>query len=129
MLFRSTARIARSDVDKAFKSLLAGEAVESIAVTAKTKTGRAKSVLVKGRTKSRTITGPDLRRLLGYATVWSTWIDVLTLDGGVWTIGGKGTGHGVGMCQWGARGFALAGKRYDEILGVYYPGAPLMRLY
>lgn len=126
-----TARITRGDVDKAFKSLVGGESVESIAITAKTKTGRVKNVLVKGKTKSRTITGPDLRRLLGYSTVWSTWIDVLTLNAsqGTWMISGKGTGHGVGMCQWGARGFALAGKRYDEILGVYYPGAPLMRLY
>jgi stage II sporulation protein D len=126
-----TARLTRAEVDKPFRALLAGESVESLTITAKTKTGRAKSVLVKGKSKSKTITGPDLRRLLGYSTVWSTWIDVLSLDSarGAWTISGKGTGHGVGMCQWGARGFALAGKRYDDILAVYYPGAPLMRLY
>ena len=123
-----TARIASDDVDRAFKSLL-GEPVASLEVTSKTKTGRAKMVLVKGKTRSKSITGADLRRLLGYTTVWSTWIDAMSFQGKSLVIKGKGTGHGIGMCQWGARGFAVAGKRYDEILAVYYPGAPLMRLY
>jgi stage II sporulation protein D len=38
---------------------------------------------------------------------------------------GRGAGHGVGMCQWGARGLAKQGKGYVEILGHYYPGVPL----
>jgi SpoIID/LytB domain protein len=29
------------------------------------------------------------------------------------------------MCQWGARGMALAGHGYREILAFYYPGARL----
>jgi SpoIID/LytB domain protein len=33
---------------------------------------------------------------------------------------GRGTDHGVGMSQWGARGRALAGQTYDEILHFYY---------
>lgn len=123
-----TASIKSDDVDKAFRALL-GEHVESLQVTARTKTGRAKTVLVQGKAKSRSITGADLRRLLGYTTVWSTWIDAMSFQGKTLVIKGKGTGHGVGMCQWGARGFAVDGKRFDEILGVYYPGAPLMRLY
>ena len=123
-----TAHIKRADVDKAFRGLL-GEAVQSLAVTAKTKTGRTKTVLVTGKTKSKLITGADLRRLLGYTTVWSTWIDAMSFEGPALVIKGKGTGHGIGMCQWGARGFAAEGKRFEEILAVYYPGAPLMRLY
>lgn len=102
----------------------------SFEVVAKTRTGRVARVLVKTKSgKSKTVTGPDLRRLIGYSTLWSTWIDELRFEGDTLVVKGKGTGHGVGMCQWGARGFALAGKRFDEILAVYYPGAPLMRLY
>jgi SpoIID/LytB domain protein len=33
---------------------------------------------------------------------------------------GRGTDHGVGMSQWGARGRALAGQTYDQILNFYY---------
>lgn len=38
---------------------------------------------------------------------------------------GKGWGHGIGMSQYGAQGFALAGKRFDEILAHYYRGTRL----
>lgn len=126
--YQWTAKIARSDVDRAFRALL-GEPVASIAITAKTKTGRAKTAVVKGKTRSRSLTGADLRRLLGYNALYSTWIDSLAFEGAHLVVKGKGSGHGVGMCQWGARGMALAGKRYDEILGSYYPGARLRRLY
>jgi stage II sporulation protein D len=35
---------------------------------------------------------------------------------------GKGWGHGVGMSQEGAKGFALNGYTYDQILKYYFPG-------
>lgn len=39
------------------------------------------------------------------------------------TFTGAGHGHGLGLCQWGARGRALAGQTAGEILEAYYPGA------
>jgi stage II sporulation protein D len=41
---------------------------------------------------------------------------------------GRGWGHGVGMSQWGAEGFARHGWRYREILAHYYPGTRLDRI-
>ncbi len=38
------------------------------------------------------------------------------------TLRGRGYGHGVGMCQWGAIGRARAGQSFRMILGTYYPG-------
>lgn len=38
---------------------------------------------------------------------------------------GRGFGHGIGMCQWGAIGRARAGQDYREILRAYYPGTDL----
>lgn len=35
---------------------------------------------------------------------------------------GSGWGHGVGMCQYGARGMAAAGRDYRSILTYYYQG-------
>jgi SpoIID/LytB domain protein len=40
-------------------------------------------------------------------------------------ITGRGWGHGVGMPQWGAYGYAQHGVRYDRILAHYYPGTTL----
>ena len=42
---------------------------------------------------------------------------------------GRGYGHGVGMCQWGAIARARAGQGYSEILLSYYPGAELRKIY
>lgn len=36
------------------------------------------------------------------------------------TFTGRGWGHGVGMSQWGARGMALEGYKYQEIILHYY---------
>ncbi len=40
-------------------------------------------------------------------------------------ISGRGWGHGVGLAQWGAYGFAKQGATYDEILAHYYRGTTL----
>lgn len=41
------------------------------------------------------------------------------------TFNGGGWGHGIGLSQYGARGYALAGKSYDWIIAHYYQGTRL----
>jgi peptidoglycan hydrolase-like amidase len=43
-------------------------------------------------------------------------------------VSGEGYGHGVGMCQLGARGMSEAGLGVYAILEFYYPGAILTQL-
>jgi stage II sporulation protein D len=43
-------------------------------------------------------------------------------SGALFLLSGHGWGHGVGMGQWGAEGYALQGYSYDQILAAYYPG-------
>jgi len=45
------------------------------------------------------------------------------------TFTGRGWGHGVGMCQYGAFGLARMGLRHDEILKHYYSGIELVKRY
>ena len=45
------------------------------------------------------------------------------------TFDGHGYGHGVGMCQMGAKGLSLKGVTYDSILSLYYQGTNLKQLY
>ena len=40
-------------------------------------------------------------------------------------ITGRGWGHGVGLAQWGAYGYAQQGATYDQILAHYYTGTTL----
>lgn len=42
---------------------------------------------------------------------------------------GRGWGHGVGMCQYGAYGLAQIGIKYDKILKHYYTGIDLVKAY
>ena len=43
----------------------------------------------------------------------------------VFVISGRGWGHGVGMAQWGAYGYAQQGYSYDDILAHYYKGTTI----
>jgi stage II sporulation protein D len=44
------------------------------------------------------------------------------------TVSGRGYGHGIGMCQWGAIGRARAGQNYRTILETYYTGTTIGRI-
>lgn len=46
-----------------------------------------------------------------------------------YTFTGRGWGHGVGMCQYGAFGLAKMGVKYDEIIKHYYSGVDLTKAY
>jgi stage II sporulation protein D len=46
-----------------------------------------------------------------------------------YTFTGRGWGHGVGMCQYGAFGMAKMGVKYDEIIKHYYTGVDLTKAY
>lgn len=45
------------------------------------------------------------------------------------TFSGRGWGHGVGMCQYGARTMAEKGIQWTAILKYYYPKIELVRIY
>lgn len=46
-----------------------------------------------------------------------------------YTFTGRGWGHGVGMCQYGAYGLAKMGVKFDEIIKHYYTGVELTKAY
>jgi stage II sporulation protein D len=64
-----------------------------------------------------------LRRLLLLAAVLSALVAAPSASATpVFYIWGHGWGHGIGMPQWGAYGYALHGKSYTWILDHYYTG-------
>ena len=54
---------------------------------------------------------------------------VVEKNGSNWTFIGAGWGHGVGMCQWGARGMAEAGNTYRKILAHYFSDTYILNVY
>jgi stage II sporulation protein D (peptidoglycan lytic transglycosylase) len=63
----------------------------------------------------------DLRRILGYRELPSTHFKIEKM-GREMEVQGNGYGHGVGLCQWGAKEMAEMGYGYEKILKYYYPG-------
>jgi len=60
--------------------------------------------------------------------LFSSYFDVVDYGSSIGFSGGRGFGHGVGLCQWGAQGQAQAGRDYRQMLALYYPGAQLSKL-
>lgn len=69
----------------------------------------------------KVLRGNEFRNAVGADLLRCTRFNVESTQEG-FRLSGKGWGHGVGMCQEGAYGMALAGFRAQEILRKYYPG-------
>jgi stage II sporulation protein D len=82
------------------------------------------------------VDGPAVRSVLrpvGETTLRSAaFVLTQTREGGVLrtlVADGRGAGHAVGFCQWGAVGRARGGQDAATILGAYFPGTVLSRAY
>lgn len=98
-----------------------GGTVSAVRVKKKTAADRALRVQITASGGTSTMNGNELRRVLGYEKLKSARFKV-SVEDGTFAFTGKGAGHGVGMCQWGAKGMADAGYSYRQILGHYYTG-------
>ena len=67
------------------------------------------------------------RAMMGANVIRSDRIEKVRKDGGGFVFSGKGWGHGVGMCQEGAKGMAEKGAGYAKILKFYYSGTQLQK--
>jgi stage II sporulation protein D len=95
-----------------------------LASAEKSPSGRVLSLKLGSLGHEKLVTSDQLRSLLGYSRLKSSYFSWKTSSGSV-AFSGVGRGHGVGMCQWGARYLAQQGKSYREILQHYYPGIAL----
>ncbi len=97
--------------------------VTGIEVAEATPSGRAALLRVFGAHGVLLLKGAELRAVLG-ADLRSTLFTVRLVpdDPPQVEFQGRGSGHGVGLSQWGARGMAEMGRRYQEILSYYYSG-------
>lgn len=87
------------------------------------KDGHVRSLTVRLVDNTATLASDRLRALLGYTRIKSAFFDVKIARDNMTVFEGNGNGHGVGMCQWGARHLAKLGKTFREILVYYYPGS------
>jgi stage II sporulation protein D len=87
--------------------------------------GRARSIVLQAQHGAIPVKGETFRLRVGTRVVPSLLIsrfDPATEASLSIGIEGGGLGHGVGLCQWGARGLALKGASFSDILRFYFPG-------
>jgi stage II sporulation protein D len=126
--YRWQTTMAVGDVTRACGQRLdAGGALQTIRISSVDPSGRARAfdlvcdrgtVTIKGATFRLLMGGRVLRSLLVTGVRQSPSPPSVSFDGG-------GLGHGVGMCQWGARGFAQLGHGANDIIAWYFPGTQL----
>lgn len=92
-------------------------AVQAVTPLLVSESGRPLRLRIVGNSGSVELDAPQSTRLLRGLGLPSTRV---RFEG--WQVFGQGSGHGVGMSQWGARGLALQGWDFRQILGYYYPG-------
>ena len=88
-------------------------------ITSRTEGKRVANVEISGKG----YTGREIRDKLGLRSSDFTWY----LKDNHIVISTKGSGHGVGMSQYGANGMAKEGKDYQEIVTHYYKGVEITK--
>ncbi len=97
--------------------------VDAVRVTERSPSGR----VLRLRLGELELAGRDLREVLGGRALRSAKF-VARNEGEQVRFLGSGSGHGVGLCQWGASELARQGRSYRQILAHYYPGTNLRRV-
>jgi len=127
--WESAIRVA--DLDRALRAagLTMPAGWSEIEVVSRSESGRAQRLKLSGGADgSAPISASTFRfavdRELGWNKIRSDLYDVRNAGEQV-VFSGRGSGHGVGMCQAGAEEMAREGNTYREILSFYYPGTQL----
>jgi stage II sporulation protein D len=118
-----SSELTRAELTAALaKRGLAAPGWQHLAVERRGASGRA----VILRPDEKRVPAEDFRIAVGESLGWSrlpsTWFE-LSQQGDRFLFHGRGTGHGVGLCQKGAAIMAAQGRSFHEILDQYFPAA------
>lgn len=100
-------------------------ALDDVAPGRVTPWGRVVTVVLRGADgRTLEINANRFRLLVGASVLRSTMFSV-TREGAAAGFTGRGSGHGVGLDQWGARAMAARGLTVEQILKYYYTGVTI----
>jgi stage II sporulation protein D len=98
--------------------------VRGLEIISTSESGRVLSLRLVTADAPVEMSGHRFRLLVGANAIRSTKFTVRVEDTSA-VFEGRGWGHGVGMSQWGARGMAMRGLTFSQILRHYYTGAEI----
>ena len=111
--------------------------LKNVEVESRFESGRVSVLLITltsgdGETQTVKLNGNKIRTVIrtadNFGILKSTMFNISLKDNGEVIITGKGNGHGVGLCQWGAIHQSIEGNNYKEILSFYFPGTAIKEL-
>ena len=122
-----TRRIPADQITRDAQSKAGVSGLRDVRVTRVSGGGRIVGLELVGAETSKTISGFAVRGVLGLPDLRASLQVERDAQGRLLglVVTGRGWGHGVGLCQTGAHGMALAGLSSAEILAHYYPGTIL----
>ncbi len=134
-LLKSTGRLDRWPVD--WKAFVRWGDLKTIEIKLSHLKSRAKELMMiwswQGKALALSMNANRFRNLIGADKLRSTYLDhpVSHWENGhlKWVFSGRGNGHGVGMCQWGAKVMGEKGYKMAAILNHYYPDAVLKKMW
>ncbi len=106
---------------------IAAGAVQEIAPVERSASGRIQKLKVVTDSQTFFLSGNSFRLIVGPGKIKGANFEVQKQKGR-FVFNGHGYGHGAGMSQWGANAMAKKGSDYRAILGLYYPGAQIVRI-
>ena len=124
-------------IDRLFNSRLLDNlnyTIQSVLVKSRFESGRVNELEINltsssGDDKNISLLSNNIRSFIrtsdGRSILRSTMFEVSLDENKNVLIKGKGFGHGVGLCQWGAIAQSKSGEDYQEILNHYYPGTEI----
>ena len=99
--------------------------IDSVEMGDLTPAGRVKNVIFRHSGRATSVPSETIRAALGYSNIPSIFFEPELVDGEV-VFSGRGLGHGIGLCQWGAKEMARNGSDYRAIISHYYPGTAVV---
>jgi stage II sporulation protein D len=124
-------RLAVDELGRRLRSYLklgTAVALSDLEPIGRTDSGRVEKIKLKwANGHESSVSAHQFRSAIGFDQLRSTNFS-LAREGSTLHFKGRGHGHGVGMCQWGARYMATGGKGFREILKHYYPKATLSEM-
>jgi stage II sporulation protein D len=101
------------------------EPIYGLKIIERDKAGLVKKVQIRGKKKTKIISGQDIYSCIPGV---KSFCFSIKKNGKKIVFEGRGYGHHVGLCQWGAREMVSKGYGYKKILQFYYPGTQLKKL-
>lgn len=95
-----------------------------VQIIERTPSGRVKWLLAGGRRLSTERFLGVIGETAGWDRLRSSWFNVEEYNGRL-AFEGRGSGHGIGLCQTGAAKMGDDGRGYRDILAFYYPGTKI----